>query len=132
MTRVKVKSSYESLGGYSDFVDRNRGLNELGELFREKTKDPSNSRGVVSKVVSIWSDGTRMTGTLWKPKGALGAPESSYPAILLCHGWGGIRDHLDVSKFYFWVQHNVCLMYAIIRVWTSLCTSWFCHANSRY
>jgi dienelactone hydrolase len=49
--------------------------------------------GVSSEPVVIWSEGTRLTGTLWKPKDV--APEDELPAILLTHGWGGVRSHLD-------------------------------------
>ena len=58
---------------------------------------PSSSCGLVygvkSEGVVIWSEGTRISGTLWKPK-EVGADER-LPAILLTHGWGGVRSHLD-------------------------------------
>ena len=48
---------------------------------------------VESKDVDIWSDGTRMAGTVWKPKGL--SADEKLPALVLCHGWGGVRSHLN-------------------------------------
>lgn len=41
--------------------------------------------------VTIWSEGSRLAATLYKPI-ELQIPA---PAILLCHGWGGLKGHLD-------------------------------------
>ena len=43
--------------------------------------------------VHIWSDGTRMSGDIWLPDGF--GDGRRWPAILLTHGWGGTRDHLN-------------------------------------
>ena len=43
--------------------------------------------------VDIWSDGTRLSGDLWYPKSL--KPTDKLPAIILCHGWGGERSHLN-------------------------------------
>ncbi|MCB1683820.1 MAG: alpha/beta fold hydrolase [Pseudomonadales bacterium] len=43
--------------------------------------------------ITIWSDGTRLAGNLWKPEGL--AADEKRPAILLVHGWGGLRSHLN-------------------------------------
>jgi dienelactone hydrolase len=40
--------------------------------------------------VTIWSEGARLAGELFRPSGA-GTPG---PAILFCHGWGGVKSHL--------------------------------------
>ena len=40
--------------------------------------------------VTIWSEGSRLAAKLFKPVGAKGLR----PAILLCHGWGGLKEHL--------------------------------------
>jgi dienelactone hydrolase len=50
--------------------------------------------GVVHEIVDIYSDGTRMTGTVWRLQSNVG---KKLPVILLCHGWGGKRGHLDYS-----------------------------------
>lgn len=49
---------------------------------------------VESKPATIWSEGTRMAGTLWRPEAAGTEP---LPGILLIHGWGGLREHLDMT-----------------------------------
>jgi dienelactone hydrolase len=46
-----------------------------------------------SEAITIWSDGVRLAGNLWKPEG-LAAGEKR-PAILLVHGWGGTKSHLN-------------------------------------
>ncbi len=47
------------------------------------------------KQVTIWSEGTKLAGDLWLPEGA-GAGDK-LPAILLCHGWGGLKEHLNTT-----------------------------------
>lgn len=44
------------------------------------------------RAVELWSEGTRLAAEIFTP--ATPAPEAGYPAILLCHGWGGLKDHL--------------------------------------
>jgi dienelactone hydrolase len=46
-----------------------------------------------SRDVNIWSDGTRLSGTLFFPDSM--KPGDKVPAVILCHGWGGVRDHLN-------------------------------------
>ncbi len=48
---------------------------------------------VESRHVDIWSDGTRLSGDLWYLKGLQSG--NKLPAIVLCHGWGGVRSHLN-------------------------------------
>ena len=40
--------------------------------------------------VMIWSEGSRLAAEVFKPAGRPGGA----PAILLCHGWGGLKSHL--------------------------------------
>ena len=47
---------------------------------------------VVHKALELWSEGTRLAADLYTPSSP--KPEGGYPAILLCHGWGGLKDHL--------------------------------------
>ncbi len=47
------------------------------------------------RAVDIWSEGTRMSGDLWLPEGF--GDGADRPAILLTHGWGGERAHLNQS-----------------------------------
>jgi hypothetical protein len=48
---------------------------------------------LVRKPVTFWSDGTRLAGDVFLPKGI--ASGEKLPAIVLCHGWGGIKSHLN-------------------------------------
>lgn len=48
-----------------------------------------------SRHVDIWSDGTRLSGDLWYPKGL--KEGDNRPAVILCHGWGGVRSHMNYS-----------------------------------
>ena len=82
-----------------NFEDRTSYLRKDGREYRDKTATSGNALGVISKAVSIYSEGVRLSATIWKPDGTReqGSPLKKLPAILLCHGWGGIRDHLDSS-----------------------------------
>lgn len=42
------------------------------------------------KSVVVWSEGSRLAADIVTPVG----PEYPRPAILLCHGWGGVKSHL--------------------------------------
>src|SRR4030042_3516231 len=46
-----------------------------------------------SRPINIWSDGTRLSGDLFYPRGLKAGDK--LPAIILCHGWGGLRSHLN-------------------------------------
>ncbi|HVS64722.1 MAG TPA: alpha/beta fold hydrolase [Thermoanaerobaculia bacterium] len=54
---------------------------------------------LVRRPVSFWSDGTRLAGDLFYPKSAAAAETGDdgekLPAIVLCHGWGGTKQHLN-------------------------------------
>lgn len=45
--------------------------------------------------VDIWSDGTRISGDYFKPAGVEAGEK--LPTLLLCHGWGGVRSHLNAA-----------------------------------
>lgn len=49
--------------------------------------------GVVQRGVDVWSDGTRLSGDLFLPPGF--SEEDARGAVVLAHGWGGTRDHLN-------------------------------------
>ena len=58
----------------------------------------ASQRKVASRAVDIWSDGTRLSGRLFYPEGTQGTPEGSkLPAIVLCHGWGGVSSQLNTD-----------------------------------
>jgi len=49
--------------------------------------------GLVRRSVEFWSDGTRLAGDITWPKEF--SAEKTYPCIVLCHGWGGVKAHLN-------------------------------------
>lgn len=51
------------------------------------------SEKLEKRAVNIWSEGTRISGDLFYPKGL--KEGEKLPAILLTHGWGGVRAHLN-------------------------------------
>lgn len=50
--------------------------------------------GFDKRSFSLFSEGTRIAADLFTPHGV--RPASGWPAILLCHGWGGLKEHLNV------------------------------------
>lgn len=46
-----------------------------------------------SSPITIWSDGVRLAGDIWKPDNL--AADEKRPALLLVHGWGGTKAHLN-------------------------------------
>lgn len=48
---------------------------------------------VMIKDVHFWSDGTRLAGNVLYPKGHTASDK--LPALVLCHGWGGVKAHLN-------------------------------------
>lgn len=49
----------------------------------------------IHRPVDIWSDGTRISGDFFTPVGA--EEGEKLPTVLLCHGWGGVRSHLNAA-----------------------------------
>ncbi|HJM76109.1 MAG TPA: alpha/beta fold hydrolase [Dehalococcoidia bacterium] len=47
---------------------------------------------MVAEQVKFWSEGTRLAGDLYRPRDDAG--DGPRPAIVLCHGWGGTKEHL--------------------------------------
>jgi uncharacterized protein len=45
------------------------------------------------EAITLYSDGIRLAGDIWRPAGLL--PDEKRPAILLVHGWGGLKSHLN-------------------------------------
>ncbi len=61
------------------------GMFSIGACYAEPT----------NTAVSIYSDGVRLAGNLWTPAGL--QPEEKRPAILMVHGWGGLKSHLNTA-----------------------------------
>ena len=57
------------------------------------TADAQMSGAVEQRSVNIWSDGTRLAGDIFYPKDR--KEGETLPAIVLCHGWGGTKSHLN-------------------------------------
>ncbi len=51
--------------------------------------------GVETRSVDIMSDGTRLSGDLFYQEG-LGTGDNR-PGLILCHGWGGLKAHLNIA-----------------------------------
>lgn len=49
-------------------------------------------QGAARKELEVFSEGTRLAAEMFTP--TTPPPAGGYPAILLCHGWGGLKDHL--------------------------------------
>jgi len=45
------------------------------------------------RAVEIWSEGRRLAGDLWLPTSSRDG--TRHPAIVMAHGWGGVRAHLN-------------------------------------
>ncbi|ARN75266.1 alpha/beta hydrolase [Oceanicoccus sagamiensis] len=45
------------------------------------------------KEITLWSEGVRLQGDIYKPKNL--QPGDKLPGILLVHGWGGVKQHLQ-------------------------------------
>jgi len=50
---------------------------------------PPLPENVERRAVTIWSDGTRMAGDVYRPKNL--QPEDKLPAIVFVHGTGGVK-----------------------------------------
>jgi len=59
----------------------------------------------------VWSEGSRLAAELFKPQG-----EGPHPAILLCHGWGGLKSHLAVYARIF-ARHGYAALVFDYRGW---------------
>ena len=114
------------------FEKQEAALKARGDKIRAATSKPGNKYGITSEVVDLYSDGTRLSGTVWRPdggasssssagatgaKGAAGTGEPLLPAILLCHGWGGKRAHLDFSYAKAFAQAGFIALTFDYRTW---------------
>lgn len=50
---------------------------------------------VLIRDVEIWSDGTRLAGNILYPKDH--TVDNPLPALVMCHGWGGTKGHLNLQ-----------------------------------
>lgn len=66
---------------------------DLVFFVRSGGKKEGTAPSVSSRPVDIWSDDTRLSGTLFYPNGL--APGEKLPVIVMSHGWGGLAQHLN-------------------------------------
>ena len=69
----------------------------------------------MQRPVSIWSEGCRLSADLWLPDGA--REDARLPAILLCHGWGGPKQHLNASYAPFFAEAGFAVLAFDYRGW---------------
>lgn len=67
------------------------------------------------KAVTIWSEGTRLAGDLFIPDDA--GPGDKLPTILLCHGWGGLKQHLSTTYAPWWAKSGLVTLTFDYRGW---------------
>lgn len=53
------------------------------------------SDGVETRTIDIISDGTRLSGDLFYHEGL--SEGDNRPGLILCHGWGGLKEHLNLA-----------------------------------
>jgi dienelactone hydrolase len=82
---------------------------------KESEKTAYRSFEIESRHVDIWSDGTRLSGDLFYLKASkLG---DKLPAIILCHGWGGVRSHLNGAYAPFFARAGYVVLTFDYRGW---------------
>ena len=111
---ISIKDKQNKPKMSKHFEQRTAYLRKAGRETRETTSISGNNLGVVSQSLSIYSDGVRLSATIWQPdmKSEEKDTKTRFPAVLLCHGWGGIRDHLDSSYApKFAAEGFVCLTF---------------------
>lgn len=67
------------------------------------------------KAVTIWSEGTKLAGDLFIPDDIV--PGEKRPAILLCHGWGGLKEHLSSTYAPWWTKSGFIVLTFDYRGW---------------
>lgn len=78
---------------------------------------PQLPEGVETRAVDLWSDGTRLSGDLFYPAGL--SENDSYPAIVMSHGWGGERSHLNQAYAPFFAAEGYVVLTIDYRGWGS-------------
>jgi dienelactone hydrolase len=65
----------------------------IGSTGNQEGQKIAESSEIESRHVDIWSDGTRLSGDIFFP--AKTTKSDKLPAIIFCHGWGGVRTHFN-------------------------------------
>lgn len=61
---------------------------------------------ITEHAVSVWSEGSRLAATVIRPRA-----EGTFPGVVLCHGWGGLKEHLARYARDFAKAGFVCLVF---------------------
>jgi len=75
-------------------------------------RPPDNVR---TRHVDLWSDGTRISGDLFHP--ADWSQDQKRPAIVMSHGWGGTRAHLNAAYAPFFAAAGFMVLTIDYRGW---------------
>lgn len=90
-------------------------LNAFALIFLLSPLSFSDEARVDQKTITFWSDGSRLQGTVFKPKDL--ALEEKLPGILLIHGWGGHRGNLNKNYAPYFAQLGFVVMTFDLRSW---------------
>lgn len=69
----------------------------------------------MQRPAEIWSEGCRLSADLWLPDEA--PADAKHPAILLCHGWGGPKGHLNETYAPFFAKAGFAVLAFDYRGW---------------
>ena len=94
---------------------RSLALNAFALIFLLSPLSFSDEARVDQKTITFWSDGSRLQGTVFKPKDL--AVEEKLPGILLIHGWGGHRGNLNKNYAPYFAQLGFVVMTFDLRSW---------------
>ena len=87
---------------------RSLALNTFTLIFLLSPLSFSDEARVDQKIITFWSDGSRLQGTVFKPKDL--ALEEKLPGILLIHGWGGHRGNLNKNYAPYFAELGFVVM----------------------
>ena len=68
-------------------------LTAFGGAFAQEEQEVRGFPDLVRRSVTFWSDGTMLAGDITYPKGIKDGEK--LPCIVMCHGWGGVKRHLN-------------------------------------
>ena len=88
----------------------------LAAVFASKSAaQPRLPENVESRHVDLWSDGTRISGDLFYPSDW--SEDDERPAIVMSHGWGGTRQHLNTAYAPFFAAEGFVVLTIDYRGW---------------
>lgn len=70
---------------------------------------------VQQRTVDLWSDGTRISGDVFSPEDRQASDK--LPAIVMSHGWGGTRNHLNLAYAPFIAAEGFVVLTIDYRGW---------------